>query len=152
MEKESKEREKSKEEKREKGKGNAGKGWVWSQNGKGKGKGRHSMYEWMSTQCANLVDELWRTTTRSQTTRSEDDLRGVASSDEASEVDGHQDQSRQSTVLVQQQVRGHREGGGDESKSGGGCEEERGEAQVGSECRPEGTEGRKKDPNFVGLC
>ena len=39
----------------------------------------------------------------------------------------------------------------DASTSSGGCEEERGETQFGSEGGSGNTEGRKKDPNFVGI-
>ena len=40
----------------------------------------------------------------------------------------------------------------DGSTSCGGCEEERGEEQDGSENGSEDTEGCRKDPNLVGIC
>ena len=113
-------------------------------------------------QRANLIDELWRNTARNLITRSEDNVRGVASSGEASEVDGHRNQSRQSTVRVQQQVRGVAEQNHDkktkqdrntvrldcDSDASTPCGDVK-RKQVGSENGSEDTEGCSKDPNSV---
>ena len=104
-------KEESKGQNKGKGKGKIGKGWRWNQKGTGKGQvfqGMSEWDEWDQTGEHTSVPILSRTrTARNRIIRSDDDVRGVASSDEASEVEVQENQRRQSTVHVQQEVRGH---------------------------------------------
>ena len=104
-------KEESKGQNKGKGKGKIGKGWRWNQKGTEKGQvfqGMSEWDEWVQTGEHTSVPILSRTrTARNRIIRSDDDVRGVASSDEASEVEVQQNQRRQSTVHVQQEVRGH---------------------------------------------
>ena len=88
---------------------------VMESEGKGKDKGLQSISEcdewdqhdeYYSLPIISLSSG--EKTARTIINRSEDDVRGIASSGEASEADVHQNQGGQATVCVQQQVRGHR--------------------------------------------
>ena len=87
-------------------------------------------------QCVIIVDEFWSKTNRNRITRSEDDVRGVASSDKKTE---------QERSMVRFAC------GRDASTSCGGCEEETVETQAPSEGGLGNTEVREQDPNLVGL-